>query len=76
MNETRSNGWTEYQRLVMNTLEQHEKKLGEIAEALTDIKVELGMLKVKAGMWGVIGGIVPMAITIALMFLKKANGID
>lgn len=60
----------------MNTLEQHEKKLGEIAEALTDIKVELGMLKVKAGMWGVIGGIVPMAITIALMFLKKANGID
>lgn len=76
MDNPRSNGWTEYQKLVMNTLEQHEKKLEGITEALTEIKVEIGMLKVKAGMWGVVGGIIPMAITLALVFVKKVAGVE
>jgi hypothetical protein len=67
------NGWTEYQRLVMSSLEQHEKKLESIYEALTSIKVEIGMLKVKAGIWGIVGGALPIAFS---LLLKKGFGIE
>lgn len=70
--QTPSNGWTEYQRLVMSTLEAHEKKLEGIANALTDIKVELGMLKVKAGVWGLVGGAIPAIAAVLLVLLKHA----
>lgn len=74
--EARSNGWTEYQKLVMTSLEQHEKKLESIYEAITDIKVEVGMLKVKAGIWGLAGGAIPAIITIVLLMLKKSAGLE
>ena len=69
-----SNGWTEYQRLVMSTLELHEKKLEGITATLTDIKVEIGMLKVKSGVWGLVGGIIPMSVTVGLMLMKTLAG--
>ena len=76
MDDMTANGWTEYQRLVMNTLEQHEKKLELISHTLTDIKVEIGMLKVKAGLWGTIGGVIPMAFAIAMIWIKKVIGLE
>lgn len=60
----------------MSTLEQHEKKLESMSETLTEIKVELGMLKVKSGVWGIVGGVIPMALTICALFFKKLVGMD
>lgn len=70
---TPSNGWTEYQRLVMSTLESHEKKLEGIGGILTDIKVEIGMLKVKAGVWGLVGGAIPAIVALLLVVVKNLS---
>lgn len=61
---TGGNGWQEYQRLVLYELKAHTDTLAEFGAELTTIKVEIGMLKVKAGLWGLLGGLIPVAIAV------------
>lgn len=68
-NMTGGNGWQEYQRLVLYELKAHTDTLGEFGKELTNVKVEIGMLKVKAGLWGLLGGMVPVAIALATKLL-------
>ena len=63
------NGWQEYQRLVLHELASLRTDLASLSKAQGDIKVELGMLKVKSGLWGLLGGFVPVAIAIAMKFM-------
>lgn len=63
-NMTGGNGWQEYQRLVLYELKAHTDTLAEFGKELTNVKVEIGMLKVKAGLWGLLGGLVPVAIAV------------
>lgn len=44
------NGWDEYQRLVLSQLTEHGHALREIREQQTEIRVEMGSLKTKAGL--------------------------
>ena len=61
------NGWSAYQKLVLSELEDHSRGLSELAGELkqlrtkdiTDIKVEIAMLKIKAGLWGAGAGAIP-----------------
>jgi hypothetical protein len=61
---TQGNGWQEYQRLVLYELKAHTDTLGEFGKELTAVKVEIGMLKVKAGIWGLLGGLIPVAVAV------------
>lgn len=63
-NITGGNGWQEYQRLVLYELKAHTDTLADFGKELTNVKVEIGMLKVKAGLWGLLGGLVPVAIAV------------
>lgn len=63
---SQGNGWQEYQRLVLYELKAHTDTLAEFGKELTNVKVEIGMLKVKSGMWGLLGGMVPVAIALVL----------
>jgi hypothetical protein len=38
---------------------------------ISDIKVELAMLRVKAGLWGAVGAAIPILITLAVGFILK-----
>jgi len=64
------NGWQEYQRLVLHELGSLRQDLSEIAKEQGAIRVELGMLKVKSGLWGLLGGFVPVAVAVLLRFLQ------
>jgi len=66
---TQGNGWQEYQRLVLYELKAHTDTLGDFGKELTAVKVEIGMLKVKAGLWGLLGGFVPVAIAVLVKLL-------
>jgi len=44
-----TNGWGEYQRLVLKKLEEHDVLLREMHGELTKIHVQIGMLQVKSG---------------------------
>lgn len=51
------NGWSKYEALVMETLEAHGKRLFEIDEKLTNIRIDIATMKGKAATWGAIAGL-------------------
>lgn len=63
--------WTEYQRLVLAELERHSNALEDMDKHLHKIEVEIAMLKIKAGVWGLLGGFIPVALAVALEALTK-----
>ena len=46
-------------------------KMDETVRLLNQMSVEIGKLKVKAGIWGVLGGAIPAAIGVAIWVLKS-----
>lgn len=62
--------WFAWSKHVLMQLETDAKCMREIKQELTKIKVEIGQLKVKSGIWGLIGGAVPVAIGLAVWLLK------
>lgn len=89
MTDDASNGWREYQKLVLSELRRldenveklsdkldqairHERNNRHTAEnaTMTEVRriaLEVHALKVKAGIWGLIGGLLPV---MAAMLLK------
>jgi hypothetical protein len=63
---TTTNGWNEYQKLVLHELQEHTKELDKINAEIQKIHVEVATLKVKSGVWGLIAGSIPVAIAIAM----------
>ena len=45
----------------------------KIQEQLTLIRIDVAKLKVKSGIWGVIGGCVPVIILIAIYFIRGSK---
>ena len=55
-----NNGWNEWSRFVLKTLESMDKDLKAIHKELSLLKVEIAMLKIKASFWGALAGMVPV----------------
>ena len=45
----------------------------KLQEQITLVRIEIAKLKVKSGIWGVIGGTIPVVIFIAIYFLMRAE---
>lgn len=66
--------WGEYRRLILSELERISRDLELLSDKLdhfrqdeiSKIKIDVAMLKVKAGAWGAIGGLM-VALTAALI---------
>tara|TARA_R100001244_G_scaffold123752_1_gene93458 strand:+ start:68 stop:292 length:225 start_codon:yes stop_codon:yes gene_type:complete len=67
------NGWAQYQKLVMEKLEMHDGKFSNIDNKLTQIQVDIATLKVKAGVWGGIAGLVPVVLALVLFFATQST---
>ena len=65
------NGWNKYQELVLAELERHDSKLEAINDRLSVMMSRISALEVRAGVWGLIGGLIPVAVALALVFLKS-----
>ena len=66
-----SNGWSKYEKLVMDKLDEHDERFGNVEEKLTQIQVDIATLKVKAGVWGGVAGLIPAVIAIVMFFASK-----
>ena len=80
-----NNSWGQYQKLVtkektmksqevklvMEKLEKHDGKFSNIDSKLTQIQVDIATLKVKAGVWGGIAGLVPVVLGLVLFYASK-----
>jgi len=80
MSTDSSNGWHEYKNLVMRELERltqeirherHNFKQGfaGIYDRLIEVEKEVAQLKVKCGIWGLVGGLIP---ALTALILSKA----
>ena len=67
------NGWNQYQKLVMDKLDDHDVKFNNIENKLTQIQVDIATLKVKDGVWGGIAGLVPVVLGLVLFFATQAK---
>lgn len=62
--------WHEYQKLVLHELKTHSEDLVVIRGELQKLHIEISALKVKSGMWGLIGGVIPVAIALGMKLLS------
>jgi pyruvate/2-oxoacid:ferredoxin oxidoreductase beta subunit len=65
-----TNGWTEWGRHVLSELERLNGCIEALSMRLREFEIEQTILKVKAGMWGLVAGFIPVAVTILIMFLS------
>ena len=65
---TETNGWNQYQKLVMDKLTEHDEKFTSIEDKLVKLQVDLATLKVKAGVWGGVAGLIPVVIAIRMFY--------
>lgn len=66
---TETNGWTEWGRHVLSELERLNGCIEAINGRLREFEIEQTVLKVKAGIWGAIAGMVPVVITLLILFI-------
>ena len=67
------NGWSKYEKMVIVKLDDHDDKFSGIEDKLTQIQVDIATLKVKAGVWGGIGGLIPAVIAIVMFYATAAK---
>lgn len=69
--------WESHRRLILHELhclrERDDKildKLESMSRSLVAARMDISSLKAKAGIFGVIGGLIPVLIALALMLIK------
>ena len=67
------NGWSKYEKMVIEKLDDHDDKFNGIEDKLTQIQVDIATLKVKAGVWGGIGGLIPAVIAKVMFYATAAK---
>ena len=67
------NGWDQYQKLVMDKLDEHDGKFSNIESKLTQIQIDIATLKVRAGVWGGIAGLVPVVLGLVLFYATQTK---
>lgn len=65
------NGWNEWSKHVLAELERLNECYNGVNSQLQKIHVEIAMLKVKSGMWGAIGGCIPLLIMVIMYLASK-----
>lgn len=71
MNRTENtDGWPEWSKYVLKELERLNVCYNEIGKDLRKIDRKIVTLEVKAGFWGVLGGLVPVVIMIGIIIIK------
>lgn len=63
--------WIEYQRKVLSDIERLDDIISSIEKRMHDIEVAQAVHAIKVGVWGLLGGSIPIAIAIGLQYLRK-----
>lgn len=66
-----SNEWNEYQEFVLRELKRLNNNIEKIEDKLDNISKDTVVLKVKAGLWGLLGGAIPILIALGFYLLKQ-----
>ncbi len=64
------NGWREWSKYVLKELERNNADHDKILAKMTTIEGEIVALKVKAGMWGLMGGAIPVIVAMLMRVIN------
>jgi hypothetical protein len=67
----KSDGWKRYELYVINTLAEMRKGQAELTELVQQLRGDILILKVKAGIWGLIGAMIPTIGAILFLYLTN-----
>lgn len=69
--ENNTNGWDQWQKHVLAELARMQQWMGDMAKEQHTMALEIAKLKVKATLWGLTGGLIPVVVMIAIQTLKN-----
>lgn len=67
-----NNGWDKHAKLVLSELERLNQNHYHLTTTVQNIRIDIAMLNVKAGMWGALGGILA-AIGAGVVYLLSTR---
>ena len=73
MSEGNGNGWDQYQRLVLDKLDSHTGWLKSLTRSVSKVETEISALKVKSGVWGILGGLIPVLVLVLVYVFAKGD---
>lgn len=57
---------------IRKDIEKIDAKIDALKDGdISDMKIEIAMLQVKAGVWGLLGGLIPVGVAIIVQLLRK-----
>ena len=62
--------WNQYQRLVLSKLDEHQSEISQIRSHVVQIRIDVSALKIRAGVWGALAGLLP-AIGVAIFWMLR-----
>ena len=56
--------WREHRQYIVRKLDEQSAEISALHEQVTLMRIDLAMLKVRAGLWGALAGAVPAGLAI------------
>ena len=73
INQMDDDGWTQWSKFVLKELERLNHCYEQIQKDITKVREDIAMLRVKAGVWGALAGLVPGIIAAVVLLLRAAD---
>ncbi len=71
MAKTDNNGWAEHSMYVRKELTRLSDGQDCIVQKINDLRIQVAMLKVKSGVWGAAGAMIPIVLLLVMQYLKS-----
>lgn len=66
-----TNGWAKWGQHVLAELQRQNECIRELNKEVQTLKIDNAILKLKSGIWGAIGALIPIIIAIVLWIIKS-----
>lgn len=63
--------WSSYEKLVLAELKRLSESMGILDKEMSELSNQIAALKVQAGIWGIIGGAIPVAVALLIGLLSR-----
>lgn len=67
------NGWTRYEKLVLEEIRALKEEVRALRDDQGQTRIDVAMLQVKAGVFGLVGGLLPFGLFVAYQVLGSSS---
>ena len=63
--------WEQWSKHVLEELKRLSESYEKVSEIVTNLREDIATLKVKSGIWGAIGGIIPILVIVGIWLIFR-----